>query len=147
MDVWRPYAVWIMLGMLLAAVAGGGTPGPAQGVSPLGGVIEAVLQRRRGTLEARGISVEVDVAPALPLIASGPADLETLLLRLLAFSEARVREAPERQIRLTARPIGASVILTITDTGPPLPAGKKLRGSYCPLCIGACAWPLPWVRE
>ena len=98
-------------------------PGPAEGVSPLGGVIEAVLQRRRGSLEARGISVEVDVAPALPLIASGPADLETLLLRLLAFSEARVREAPERQIRLTARPIGASVILTITDSGPPLPAG------------------------
>ena len=98
-------------------------PGPADGVAPLTAVIDAVLQKRRGSLDSRGITVEVDVAPALPLIAAGPADLETLLLRLLAFSEARVREAPERLIRLAARPIGASVILTLSDTGPPLPAG------------------------
>jgi CheY-like chemotaxis protein len=98
-------------------------PGPGEGVAPLAAVIEAVRHKRRASLEARGIVVEVDLPPALPLIAAGPGDLETLLLRLLAFSEARVREAPERLIRIGVHQLGAGVILTLTDTGPPLPAG------------------------
>jgi two-component system NtrC family sensor kinase len=99
-------------------------PRAGEGAAHLGQAIEAVLRRRTPELAALDVKVTVEPLAGLPLIAVESDDLEMLLARVLAFGEARLRDAPPpRRIRLAARPIGASVLLTQTDTGPPLPAG------------------------
>ncbi len=99
-------------------------PRAGEGAAHLGAAVEAVLRRRAAELAAQDIQVTIDPVAGLPLIAAEPDDLEMLLGRALAFGEARLRSAPPpRRIRLAARSIGASVLLTQTDTGPPLPAG------------------------
>jgi two-component system NtrC family sensor kinase len=100
------------------------SPRSGEGAVHLGAALDAALRRKQEAFDALGIQVVPDLAPGLPLIATEPADLETLLVRLLSFAEARLRDAPgQRRVRLLARPIGASVLLTQTDSGPPLPAG------------------------
>jgi two-component system NtrC family sensor kinase len=75
-------------------------------------------------LGAAGIEVAATVAPGLPLIACDAGDLEMLLVRLLAFAETRLRHAPPpRRLHIAAVPIGASVLLTVSDSGPALPSG------------------------
>jgi len=95
-----------------------------EGAVHLGAAVDALRGRRGEELAELGIEIVADLAPGLPLIVGSPEDLETLLGRLLAFAEARLREAPPpRHVRLHARQIGASVLLTQTDSGPPLPPG------------------------
>ena len=100
------------------------SPRSGEGAVHLGAALDAALRRKDEVFEELGITVVADLAPGLPLIATEPADLESLLVRLLSFAEERLREAPgKRRVRLLARPIGASVLLTQTDSGPSLPAG------------------------
>lgn len=99
-------------------------PGASRGAAHVGAVVDSALHRRRRDLDNAGIDVETAIAPGLPLIACDTGDLEMLLVRLLAFAETRLRQAPApRHVRVAALPIGASVLLTVTDSGPPLPAG------------------------
>jgi hypothetical protein len=99
-------------------------PGASRGAAHVGAVVDAALHRRRPDLTAAGIEIETAITPGLPLVACDAGDLEMLLLRLLAFAHARLRGAPSpRRIRVAALPIGASVLLTVADSGPPLPSG------------------------
>ena len=99
-------------------------PGAARGAAHVGAVVDAALQRRRPELAAAGIEVETAIASGLPLIACDAGDLEMLLLRLLAFAQARLRGAsPPRRVTVAALPIGASVLLTVADSGASLPSG------------------------
>ena len=99
-------------------------PGASRGAAHVGAVVEAALHRRRPALGAAGIEIEATVAPGLPLIACDAGDLEMLLVRLLAFAETRLRQAPPpRRLRIAAVPIGASVLLTVADSGAALPSG------------------------
>ncbi len=93
-----------------------------EGAVHLGAAIDALRRRRGSELAELGIEVAADLAPGLALIMGPPEDLEMLLGRLLAFAEARLRDAPPpRRVQLHARQIGASVLLTQTDSGPALP--------------------------
>jgi two-component system NtrC family sensor kinase len=99
-------------------------PGASRGTAHIGVVVDAALHRRRRDLTAAGIEVEVVIAPGLPLIACDSGDLEVLLVRLIDFVETRLRQAPPpRRLRVAATPIGASVLLTVADSGPALPSG------------------------
>ena len=99
-------------------------PGASRGAAHVGAVVDAALHRRQPDLTAAGIEIETAITPGLPLVACDAGDLEMLLLRLLAFAHARLRGAPSpRRIRVAALPIGASVLLTVADSGPPLPSG------------------------
>jgi two-component system NtrC family sensor kinase len=99
-------------------------PGTSRGAAHVGAVVDATLHRKRADLGAAGIEVATTIAPGLPLVACDAGDLEMLLLRLLSFALARLRGAPApRRVAVTAVPIGASVLLTVGDSGPPLPSG------------------------
>lgn len=97
-------------------------PGPASGAAHLPSLLAGVLEAQRPTLAAAGIEVAIELEPSVSLVAGRQADLENLFRRLLHFAEVRLAHgAPPREIRWSANPIGASVILTQRDTGPALP--------------------------
>jgi len=106
-------------------------PGRGDGAAHLPGLLSRLLERRRPSLAAKGIEASLDVQPPVTLVAGRPADLENLFQRLLAFAEVRLQNTPQpRLVSWTARPIGASVIVTQLDTGPELPAKASRDLNY-----------------
>ena len=106
-------------------------PGTASGAAHLPSVLTAVLDGQRLELLEAGVEVAVDVDPAVSVVAAPRADLENLFRRLLRFALVRVAPgAGPRRVSWTARPIGASVIVTQLDSGPPLPTDASHDLNY-----------------
>jgi CheY-like chemotaxis protein len=106
-------------------------PAPGDGAAHLPGLLNSILDNRRAELALSGIETSLDVQPPVTLVAGRPADLENLFQRLLRFAEVRLKHAPHpRVISWSARPIGASVIVTQLDTGPVLPAKASRDLNY-----------------
>lgn len=83
-----------------------------------------LIEQRRDELATRGIDVSVDVSPAVSLVSGRQADVVSLFSWLLAFAEARLRDVPPpRRVRWAGRVLGAGVVVTQVDNGPPLPPG------------------------
>lgn len=97
-------------------------PGRASGSAHLPSVLAGVLDSQRLELLEAGVSTELDLDPIVSLVAGRQADLENLFRRLLHFAQVRLAAAPgPRTLSWSARPIGASVIVTQRDNGPALP--------------------------
>ena len=106
-------------------------PGQTSGAAHLPSVLSAVLDGQRLELLEAGVEVGVDVDPGVSVVAAPRADLENLFRRLLRFALVRVvRGAEPRRVSWTARPIGASVIVTQLDSGPPLPTDASHDLNY-----------------
>ncbi len=100
--------------------------GTASGAAHLPTVLAAVVNAQQLELMGAGIETTVDVDQSVSLVAAPRADLEMLFRRLLRFAEVRIAAGPSpRQITWSARPIGASVIVTQLDSGPPLPTAAS----------------------
>ena len=106
-------------------------PGPASGAAHLPSVLAAVLDGQRLELLEAGVEAAVEVDPAVSVVAAPRADLENLFRRLLRFALVRVAQgSAPRRVSWTARPIGASVIVTQLDSGPPLPTDASHDLNY-----------------
>ena len=106
-------------------------PGTASGAAHLPTVLTTVLNAQQLDLLGAGIEAAIEVDPSVSLVAAPRADLETLFRRLLRFAEVRIVNGPSpRRITWSARPIGASVIVTQLDSGPPLPTAASHDLNY-----------------
>ncbi|VTU13124.1 C4-dicarboxylate transport sensor protein DctB [Variovorax sp. SRS16] len=68
--------------------------------------------------KAHAIAVEVDVQPAGLSVMADAAGIESLLVNLMRNAIDAMQHAPQRVLRIEARPQGARAILTVSDTGP-----------------------------
>ena len=90
-------------------------PSPKLEREDLRQIVASLLSFLRGELEARGISVTVDAAAGLPMVAADEQQLRQALLNLLRNAgEAMVAGG---RLELTLREAGAQVELRITDSG------------------------------
>jgi two-component system C4-dicarboxylate transport sensor histidine kinase DctB len=68
------------------------------------------------------IATEVDLQPATLSVMAEEAALGSVLVNLMRNAIDAMQEAPRRTLRLAARPQNGRVILTVSDTGPGIPA-------------------------
>ena len=86
-------------------------------------VVGAARQRMRGVLKAHELTS--DLPNALPLITADPVLLEQIIVNIL---DNAAKYAPAGStIAITARLMGSSVDLTITDSGPGIPLEDQAR--------------------
>ncbi len=71
------------------------------------------------------VQAVVDVTDDLPLLLVQPQQIEQVLINLINNASHAIQETGEEGlITLTARQQGETVVLTVDDTGPGIPAGK-----------------------
>jgi len=71
------------------------------------------------TLNKKGIRIEADLDPNLPPCRSDPHMIEQVILNLIAnASEAMASMTAEKKIKITTRPAGDSICITVSDSGP-----------------------------
>jgi len=78
-------------------------------------------------LKEHDIRVEVDVRPAELSVMSDEATIASLLSNLMRNAIDAMKGAPQRVLRLRARPDGDRVVLTVTDSGPGIRADILAR--------------------
>lgn len=85
-------------------------------------LIHDTLALRRGTLQADGIQLELQLAE-LPRLAGDPYQLQQVLLNLFINAEHALLAVPAEQRRLlvTTQPAPGGVELVVRDTGPGIP--------------------------
>jgi signal transduction histidine kinase len=93
---------------------------PDKGYVELDGVIEEVLVLVRGELRRHGVAVEIALDPMLPAIKANKAQLQQVLLNLIANAiEAMDNDAVwPRSLCVRAERGGQEVLMTVEDTGP-----------------------------
>ncbi len=88
--------------------------------------LRAVVDEALVTLGPRLASAEarivVDLPSDLPLVRAGPRRLVQVLVNLISNAADAVEGLPERRITLSARAVGARVLVTVADNGPGVPA-------------------------
>ena len=80
-------------------------------------VLDSVLRMRGFDLDKRGISVERNIAEALPPLAMDQTQLKTVLVNVINNSIDALQDADERRVIIDARPVASKVVLSIMDTG------------------------------
>jgi signal transduction histidine kinase len=96
-------------------------PQPTE-VAPL---IEDVVRTIRARTEAAGQILSEDVQPGLPLIDAEPDRIRQILVNLLTNAHEYSPEGAS--IGVAARAVGAEVEISVTDTGPGIPADQIER--------------------
>jgi signal transduction histidine kinase/ActR/RegA family two-component response regulator len=92
-------------------------------------IVHGVMDLQRFSLTAEKISVEIDLAPALPFVQGDPGHLQQVLMNLMG----NARQALEQQeeggtIRLRTKRIGdRRVLLEVADNGPGIPQAILAR--------------------
>ena len=81
--------------------------------------IHQVLRLLASEIDGRGITVDLDLAPALPLVEADAVLIQQVLLNLLdnACNAVADKPAGERQVSLVTRTKGDMVLLEVTDNG------------------------------
>jgi CheY-like chemotaxis protein len=91
-------------------------------------VINGVLAERDGIFRELRVKLIRAVPADLPLVAVPMSQLSEMLTKLLDFSLRRLREAREpREMRIEAIHAGPSVVMTVWDSGTPLPVEAEQR--------------------
>ena len=91
-------------------------------------VLDAVLALRDTTLKELGVRVMRTIPEGLPFVACPGPQLHEMLLKLLDFSLRRLREAsPPRTLQVHVLETGPSVVVSLWDSGAPLPVEAEQR--------------------
>jgi CheY-like chemotaxis protein len=107
-------------------------PAPATDATHLAGAVDEAIRREQADLAERGLSVTRELDPSVTRVAGRQVEVVSLLVRLIKFAMARLRQAPEpRRILWSARAMGASIIFTQVDSGPLVDA-ELVRGPLDP---------------
>ncbi len=90
-------------------------------------IAEGVLQFMRGDLAQRGVTVALDLAHGLPLVALDRVPMEQVLINLVnnACDAMAGNAAGDRQLTLLTRAVDEVVELAISDCGSGLPAAPE----------------------
>jgi len=84
---------------------------------PVRRMIEASVGLARTEALPKGISIQLDVAPRLPPVFADPIQIEQVLLNLFRNSIDAIADGAQRMITVKARQNGASVEISVRDTG------------------------------
>ncbi len=114
-------AVQIVRGLRAFAGRIGEEPQPCS----LSRIVNLVTDARGYETRAKGIDLQVDTTPNLPLVVATPADLHQLVLMLLLRAEEAamrmpyVEGSPPQAVHLAVTTAPNTVLLTVDDGGPP----------------------------
>lgn len=92
--------------------------------------IRDVLALMNGELDARGISVQQDLAPDLPQVEAGRVGIQQVLMNLMVNAERALKESPRerRRILIRAERHGEDrVVVSMEDKGSGIPADAFSR--------------------
>ena len=94
-------------------------PSGTQAPVDMNGVLRRALDRHRHTLQALGITVTTELAPALPPVRGDALQLQQVVFNLIANAEQALSEQQgERALRVTSAADHEGVRITIADSGP-----------------------------
>lgn len=99
----------------------GRRPGQQLGAVDVTEAIEAAQEIAGPRLRQVGATLSVEIAPGLSLVRAGPVRLQQVLVNLLTNAADAVADSAARQILLTARDEGDTVILRVEDSGTGVP--------------------------
>lgn len=99
----------------------GRRPGQQLGAVDVTETIEAAQDIAGPRLRQVGAALSVDIAPGLSLVRAGPVRLQQVLVNLLTNAADAVAGSVARDILLTARNAGDTVILRVEDSGTGVP--------------------------
>jgi two-component system, OmpR family, phosphate regulon sensor histidine kinase PhoR len=91
----------------------------------IAGVIESCIETIRGKADQKGLSIETDCAPDLPLLEGDFRSVQEILLNLL--DNAIRYSSPGGRIRISAAAHGTKIMLSVTDTGIGIPKAEQDR--------------------
>lgn len=94
-------------------------------------VVEGALRLARPQLELSGVVVEAVLGTALPSIRGDAAQLTQVLVNVVLNANHAVAEAAVKRVTVTTSTVGASVLMTIQDTGAGL-SEEALRQVFTP---------------
>ena len=104
------------------------TPGLSRGARrfALEGPIQAAVSRFERAAAEGGVAFDVRIEPGLPSMEGDPAQIESLLVRLLENAVAAT--PPGGRVSVSAAAVeGSALRLTVADTGPGIPAELRDR--------------------
>ena len=88
-------------------------------------VIASVLEMRRYALAVHGVGLEVRLDASLPTIWADPFQLQQVMLNLVGNAEqALVGWQGDKRIVVTSEPRAGRIVVTVSDSGPGIPAGE-----------------------
>ncbi len=92
-------------------------PGEHAVPTPLAAAVANAQALLADRMRRNGVAFEAELPAATPWVLADPTLLEQVLVNLLANAVDATARASERRIQLAARREGASVIVTVSDTG------------------------------
>jgi two-component system NtrC family sensor kinase len=88
-------------------------------------VIASVLEMRRYALAVHGVELEVRLDASLPTIWADPFQLQQVMLNLVGNAEqALAGWQGDKRIVVTSEPRAGRIVVTVSDSGPGIPAGE-----------------------
>ncbi|HET7584350.1 MAG TPA: GAF domain-containing protein [Gemmatimonadaceae bacterium] len=90
-------------------------------------LIEQTLRLRTYGIRTTGISVELDLDPALQLVQGDDRQLQQVLLNLVVNAEHAMANSPSRVLTLRTRNDGTRVCVEVIDTGTGMPVELQKR--------------------
>lgn len=94
---------------------------------PINRVIERALSLVREQLRLRGVDVSLDLSPENPSVDGSAIQLEQVFVNLLTNARDALMESTVRAITITSVAQPGVVDITVSDTGPGIPAGLEQR--------------------
>ena len=94
---------------------------------PINQVIERALSLMSEQLRLREIGVQLHLSAENPIVNASPIQLEQVFINLLANARDVLVESPRRLIVITSEAGADAVGITVSDTGPGIPAGLEQR--------------------
>jgi C4-dicarboxylate-specific signal transduction histidine kinase len=90
-------------------------------------VIVQALALVQEQLRLRNITVTVELGAEEPVVLGNPVQLEQVFINLLTNARDAMADSPRREIRIAGTVGPEAVEITVSDTGPGIPAGLERR--------------------
>jgi two-component system NtrC family sensor kinase len=98
---------------------------PQRTTTPVNEVISSVLEMRRYALAVHGVELDVRLESSLPAIWADPFQLQQVMLNLVGNAEQALSGwRGEKRIVVTSETRGARIMVTVSDSGPGIPAAE-----------------------